>query len=201
MREFRTPASSRRRRERVLGNQQPTLSMRDFYVDDGLTSVPTTKKAVDLITNTMALCAKEKHWSSTIRVEQHGRRCKLFRLTSEHTCVRDIEVIGNFTTIERVLGIQWSLEDDCFRFRITLKDRPATRRGILSAVSTVYEPLGFLSPVAARKSYRTYVETKRIGMLRSLKTWFSLAQVVQWFIGIRRFEDSQMVQARGLWCP
>ena len=43
--------------------------------------------------------------------------------------------------------MQWSLEDDCFRFLITLKDRPATRRGILSAVSAVYDPLGFLSPV------------------------------------------------------
>ena len=62
-------------------------------------------------------------------------------------CVRDIEVIGNSTAIEKFLGIQWSLGNNCFRFRITLKDRPATRRGILSSMSAVYAPLGFLSPV------------------------------------------------------
>ena len=35
---------------------------------------------------------------------------------------------------------------DCFQFRITLMDRPATPHGILSAVSSVYDPLGFLAP-------------------------------------------------------
>ena len=43
--------------------------------------------------------------------------------------------------------MQWSIDLDCFQFKITLKNRPATRRGILSIVSSVYDPLGFLAPV------------------------------------------------------
>ena len=35
---------------------------------------------------------------------------------------------------------------DTFLIKITVKDRPPTRRGILSTVSSVYEPLGFIAP-------------------------------------------------------
>lgn len=49
--------------------------------------------------------------------------------------------------IERVLGIQWCIEKDSFQFRIVLKDRPCTRRGILSTVSSIYDPLGFVAPL------------------------------------------------------
>ena len=37
--------------------------------------------------------------------------------------------------IERALGIHWCVESDQFNFRITLKDQPPTRRGILSTVA------------------------------------------------------------------
>ena len=48
--------------------------------------------------------------------------------------------------IERALGVRWDVESDTFGFKISVKDRPATRRGILSVVSSVYDPLGFAAP-------------------------------------------------------
>lgn len=48
--------------------------------------------------------------------------------------------------IERALGVQWFVESDELHFRAELKDRPLTRRGILSTVSSVYDPLGLISP-------------------------------------------------------
>ena len=48
--------------------------------------------------------------------------------------------------IERALGVQWNVSSDTFGFTITIKDRPATRRGILSIVSSIYDPLGFVAP-------------------------------------------------------
>ena len=39
------------------------------------------------------------------------------------------------------------METDTFGFRIELKDKPCTRRGILSTISSVYSPLGIASPV------------------------------------------------------
>ena len=41
-------------------------------------------------------------------------------------------------------GIQWCIET--FKFIISSKDRPCTRRGILSEVSTIFDPLGFVAP-------------------------------------------------------
>ena len=126
--------------EQEFGKPAADFFKRDFYVYDGLTFVPTIKGAVNLITNTKALC--EKKSIGLHRFASNDKEVLNAIPANEHAdCVRDIEVIGNSTPIEIVLGIQWSLEDDCFRFCITLKDRPATRRGILSAVSAVYDPV------------------------------------------------------------
>lgn len=48
--------------------------------------------------------------------------------------------------IEHALGTRGNVALDTFGFRITLKDRPATRRGILFIVSSIYDPLGFVPP-------------------------------------------------------
>jgi len=48
--------------------------------------------------------------------------------------------------MEQALGLQWNIETDTFKFRTSLREQPQTRRGILSVVSSLYDPLGFLSP-------------------------------------------------------
>ena len=48
--------------------------------------------------------------------------------------------------VERALGIQWNISSDQFGFRIVIKDRPVTRRGILSIVISLYDLFGFVAP-------------------------------------------------------
>ena len=48
--------------------------------------------------------------------------------------------------IERALGLERNIEGDCFQFNISQKDKPHTRKGILSMVSSVFDPLGFVAP-------------------------------------------------------
>jgi hypothetical protein len=48
--------------------------------------------------------------------------------------------------IERALGVRWNVTSDTFGYKIIIKERPATRRGLLSIVSSIYDPLGFLAP-------------------------------------------------------
>ena len=49
--------------------------------------------------------------------------------------------------VERTLGVQWDMETDVFNFRIMDEGKAPTRRGILSVVSSMYDPLGFVAPV------------------------------------------------------
>ena len=49
---------------------------------------------------------------------------------------------------ERALGVRWFVEDDDLGFEIRKLDRPETKRGILSTVCSLFDPLGFAAPVA-----------------------------------------------------
>ena len=40
----------------------------------------------------------------------------------------------------------WNIKTDTFGFKISLKDKPETKRGILSKLNSSYDPLGLTSP-------------------------------------------------------
>ena len=120
---------------------------RNFYVDDRLTSVDSIDKAKNLITQTREMCAKgnlrvHKFVSNSIKVLES------VPCSERATDLKDLDLSLEYMYmhVERALGIQWCVESDCFQFRLTLKDRPCTRRGILSTVASIYDPLGFLAP-------------------------------------------------------
>ena len=60
--------------------------------------------------------------------------------------IKNLDLNTDALPPERVLGVEWCIESDTFQFQIALKDRPMTRRGILSSVSSIYDPLGFSAP-------------------------------------------------------
>lgn len=46
----------------------------------------------------------------------------------------------------KILGLQWNPKDDTFGYKIALQDQSITKRGILSTIAKLYDPLGFLTP-------------------------------------------------------
>ncbi|XP_055004477.1 uncharacterized protein LOC129407441 [Boleophthalmus pectinirostris] len=60
---------------------------------------------------------------------------------------QDLDLDQDYLPLERALGIQWCAETDKFKFKINIKERPHTRRGLLSLVSSIFDPLGLLAPV------------------------------------------------------
>ena len=47
---------------------------------------------------------------------------------------------------ERAIGVVRNIKTDTFGFKISSKDKPAMKRGMLSELSSVYDPLGLASP-------------------------------------------------------
>ena len=65
--------------------------------------------------------------------------------------IKDLDLDLDPLPMERVLGVEWCAERDSFKFKINLKDKPVSRRGILSIVSSVYDPLGLAAPLLLRR--------------------------------------------------
>ncbi|KAK7896104.1 hypothetical protein WMY93_021429 [Mugilogobius chulae] len=120
--------------------------LHNFYVDDCLKSVSTEEKAVQLYHNLRAICQtggfKLTKWIS-------NNRMVLSAIPEEERAaeVKDIDLDRDSLPMERALGVHWCIQSDSFQFRIMLSDKTPTRRNILSLVSSVYDPLGILSPV------------------------------------------------------
>ena len=58
----------------------------------------------------------------------------------------ELDLNKDVLPIERALGVQWCVDSDHLQFRVELKDRPFTRRGILASISSIYDPLGLAAP-------------------------------------------------------
>ena len=61
--------------------------------------------------------------------------------------VLDVDLDADDLPLERTLGVQWNMETDMFTFKMVPKDKPYTRRGILSVTSSIFDPLGLVAPV------------------------------------------------------
>ena len=54
-------------------------------------------------------------------------------------------------TIQHALGVIWDGESDIFKFDFKYKQaREIPKRGLLSNVTSIYDPTGFISPVVLR---------------------------------------------------
>lgn len=52
--------------------------------------------------------------------------------------------------VQRSLGLCWDIDADAFTFKVAFSDKPFTRRGVLSTVNSLFDPLGFAAPVTIR---------------------------------------------------
>ena len=69
----------------------------------------------------------------------------MFRLKSEQK-LRKLDIKSDTLPLERALGVYWDTELDSFCFKIKIPDKAPTRRHILSIASTIFDPMGFVSP-------------------------------------------------------
>ena len=115
---------------------------RNFYVDDCLKAVDSEEKAAAMIHELKDACAEggfnltkfTSNSKEVIKSIPDGEALTTLDLDLDKACN------------ERALGTEWSLDTDTIGFSIQPKEKPSTRRGILSTIASVYDPLGIAAP-------------------------------------------------------
>ncbi len=123
-----------------------------FYVDDCLKSLPTETETINHIASLKDACSLGgfkigKFCSNSSKVL--GSIAQEDRSTELHAHSLDHQELP----IERALGVFWDVNQDIFSYSINMKQKPLTRRGLLSMTASVYDPLGFVSPYLLRAKH------------------------------------------------
>ncbi|XP_048764717.2 uncharacterized protein LOC125672561 [Ostrea edulis] len=119
----------------------------NFYVDDGLVLCKTVDQTVDLVLRTQQT------------LQDRGRvRLHKFASNSRHVLnaldqadlaknLKDLDLGTAALPTQRSLGLLWNTESDSFIFSVNQVEKPYTRRGLLSTINSVFDPIGFVQPV------------------------------------------------------
>ena len=64
--------------------------------------------------------------------------------------LRDLDFSLETVPVQRALGVLWDISTDAFTFKVSLGEKPFTRRGVLSIINSLCDPLGLAAPVVIR---------------------------------------------------
>ncbi|XP_044175961.1 uncharacterized protein LOC114968359 [Acropora millepora] len=115
----------------------------NFYVDDLLKSVATTDSAITLA-NQLVRVLKECGFRLTKFTSNSNKVLRVF--PQEEVANPSINLDLDELPIGRTLGLHWDALADNLQFKVAPTNKPPTKRGILSPVSSLFDPLGFLGP-------------------------------------------------------
>lgn len=119
---------------------------KDFYVDDCLKSLPTNEAAISLLKRTQAMLA-----CSNLRLHKIASNSRevleAFPVQDHSNELKDIDLGTDSLLMQHSLGLLWDLRSGTFTFHVNTEEKPFTRRGVLSTIKSLYDPLGFAAPV------------------------------------------------------
>ncbi|XP_054652021.1 uncharacterized protein LOC129192244 [Dunckerocampus dactyliophorus] len=135
--------------EADYGSDARELIDREFYVDDALKSFNTEEEAVSVLRRAQEMLA-----ASNLRLHKIASNrpavIDAFPPEDRSKDVGDLDLFVDDLPVQRSLGLSWNMCTDSFTFQIAESQKPFTRRGVLSTVNSLYDPLGFLAPVTVR---------------------------------------------------
>lgn len=119
---------------------------KNFYVDDLLLSVSNWTDAMKVAKDAHELLSRGgfqlMKWTSNDHRVLEG-----IPEVMKAQSVRNLNLSADELPNEKTLGISWDPNSDVFQYTIRLEPRPQTKRGILSTVASLFDPLGLVSPI------------------------------------------------------
>ncbi|XP_041427144.1 uncharacterized protein LOC121396364 [Xenopus laevis] len=132
--------------EAKYGSDARSYVEKDFFVDDCLKSTPTNESAISLLKRTREMLAL-----SNLRLHQIASNSRelmeAFSNQDHASDLKDLDLDTDSLPLQRSLGLLWNFKADTFTFQINKEEKPFTRRGVLSTINSLYDPLGFVTPV------------------------------------------------------
>ncbi|XP_060846073.1 uncharacterized protein LOC132925721 [Rhopalosiphum padi] len=146
-------------------NSAPFLALRVLHdiADRYGTQSPSVQKALRLQTYMDDICtgaatldeARELKHNLVKTLENHGFELKKWSSSTpeflegipEEDCASGTLSFDDESTVIRVLGLNWNSEEDSLGYDFSSIKFVHTKRGVLSVIARIYDPLGFLSPV------------------------------------------------------
>ena len=140
---------------------------RNMYVDDLLKSTETTEKAIRLVRQLRELLQRggfrlTKWFSNDEKV--------LASVPKSERAKSVVNLKGDRLPTENTLGLRWNSGEDVFVWTVTEKmlqstrETSITRRGMVSAVYSFFDPLGFIAPfVMKAKLLLQILSRKQVG--------------------------------------
>ena len=121
--------------------------LENFYVDDMLKSVKDVSSALSLIDGVSHVLLQggfklAKWMSSSKEVLRH--------ISQSASSKGELNLDFEDLPTQRVLGLGWNVKDDCFVFNPSNVSASMTKRSIISMVSSIYDPCGFITPFTFR---------------------------------------------------
>ena len=135
--------------EDEYGSEAKHFVERDFYVDDGLRSFATEAEAIDVLRRTQRMLAVSNivlHKIASNRAEVMNA----FPAEERANDIKELDLSVDELPVQRSLGVSWNIMSDTFTFHVPEMQKPFTRRGVLSTVSSLFDPLGFLAPATIK---------------------------------------------------
>ena len=133
--------------EKGFGSDIKTFVERNFYVDDALSCHSSPEEAIDLLRRTQT--ALQVHGGLRLHKIISNSEVVLSAFNTDDLAkdVRNIAFGRDDLPTQRSLGMCWDLEGDHFTYKVSMEDKPFTRRGVLSSINSLFDPLGFVAPV------------------------------------------------------
>ena len=134
-----------------------------LYVDDLISGAPTSKKAKVIKSTSTSIFAEGtfelRKWHSNVKELEAA---SLEPVPEEETYAKEQLNIPRREAVS-LLGLPWDKENNTIAVSLPLEKAEATKRGILSKVARIYDPLGLASPISlgGKLLYRDVCDAKR----------------------------------------
>ena len=137
---------------RQVAKDNPTLASkealdfipRNFYVDDWLISVDKPHHATHLTEEVCSLLVSRGFLLTKLSSDNEEVSKSFLNENEVSSMTTNLDL--DKSTLQKTLGLMWNKQTDCFVFKTNIKKKPINRRGILSMLNQVFDPIGFVQP-------------------------------------------------------